>query len=120
MKKAKKVYKRRVKAKSPTLEDMVKAAHAVGAKFSVSLLPKQPPRPLLQLPSGQWPGTPGTRSIMAALDYTENDVKRVFLDNPSSQWIITPYEVIERRVFFAPKPVPEPVAQPEQPASNPS
>lgn len=68
--------------------------------------PKQPPRPLLQLPSGQWPGAPGTRSIMAAMDYTESDVQRVFLDNPSSQWIITPYEVIERRVFFAPKPAP--------------
>lgn len=118
----KKVYKRRVKAcaKSPTLEDIVKAAHAAGAKVTVSLVPKQPQRPLLNWPTSQWPGWAGNRSIMAAMDYTDKDVERVFKDNPTSLWIITPYEIIERKAFFAPKPAPEPVAHVEQSTSNPS
>lgn len=119
---AKRVYQRRVKAcaKSPTLEDVVKAAHAAGAKVTVSLVPKQPERPLLNWPTSQWPGWAGNRSIMAAMDYTDRDVERVFKDNPSSQWIITPYEVIERKVFFAPKPAPAPTPEAEVSTSNPS
>jgi len=121
MKKAKKkVYKRRIKAcaKSPTLEQVVKAAHAAGAKVTVSLVPKEPERPRLQLKSSEWPGWAGNRSIMASMEYTERDVAAVFKDNPSSLWIITPFEIIERKVFFAPKPAPTPEG--EQSTSNPS
>lgn len=116
----KRVYKRRIKAcaKSPTLEDVVKAAHAAGAKVTLSLVPKAPERPRLDVPTAQWPGWAGNRSIMAALDYTERDVAAVFKDNPSSQWVITPYEIIERSKFFAPKPAPTPEV--EQSTSNPS
>lgn len=119
---SKRVYKRRVKAcaNSPTLEDIVKAAHAAGAKVTVSLVPKEPERPRLELKPEQWPGWAGNRSIMASMDYTDRDVEKVFKENPSSLWIITPFEVIERKVFFAPKPAPEPVAQAEQSTSNPS
>jgi hypothetical protein len=111
---AKRVYKR----KSPTLEEVVKAAHAAGATVTVSLVPLKPQRPLLNWPTSQWPGWAGTRSIMAAMDYTDKDVAQVFKDNPTSQWIITPYEVIERSKFFAPKPAPTPEG--EQSTSNPS
>lgn len=118
----KRVYKRRVKAcaKSPTLEQVVKAAHEAGATVTVSLVPKAQPaaRPRLTVPSEKWPGNPWIRSIMADLDYDEKDVAKVFKDNPSSQFIITPYEIIERSEFLKPKPAPTPEA--EQSTSNPS
>ena len=115
-----KIHRQRVKAcaKSPTLEEVVKAAHAAGAKVTVSLVPLKPERPRLELKTGDWPGWAGNRSIMAALDYTDKDVEHVFRDNPTSQWVITPYEVIERSKFFAPKPAPTPEV--EQSTSNPS
>lgn len=117
---AKRVYKRRIKAcaKSPTLEDIVTAAHKAGAKVTVSLVPLKPERPRLELKPGDWPGWAGNRSIMAAMDYTAKDVEHVFRDNPTSQWVITPYEIIERSKFFAPKPAPTPEV--EQSTSNPS
>ena len=119
---SKRVVRRRIKAcaKSPTLEDVVKAAHAAGAKVTVSLVPLKPQRPRLELKTGEWPGWAGNRSIMAAMDYTDKDVTQVFKDNPTSQWVITPYEIIERSKFFAPKPAPTPEAQIEQSTSNPS
>jgi len=120
---SKRVYKRRVKAcaKSPTLEDIVTAAHKAGAKVTVSLVPLKPERPRLELKPGEWPGWAGNRSIIASMEYSDKDVEKVFKENPSSLWIITPFEIIERKVFFAPKPAPEPVAQSEQQStSNPS
>lgn len=116
----KKVYKRRIKAcaKSPTLEDVVKAAHAAGAKVTVSLVPRVPERPRLE--PEQWPGWAGNRSIIAAMDYTEKDVKKVFTENPSSLWVITPFEIIERSEFFKPKPKPAPTPEAEQSTANPS
>jgi len=117
----KSVYKRRIKAcaQSPTLEDVVRAAHAAGATVSVSLVPRQPERPRLDLPSDKWPGDVYSRSTMAALDYTAKDVERVFKENPTSLWIVTPYEIISRKDFFNPKPVEAipPPAPPAAPAS---
>lgn len=91
------------------------AAHEAGAKVTVSLEPVRPERPRLKLPTNEWPGTPYNRSTMADLDYTDKDVARVFKDNPSSVWVITPYEVIERSEFFKPKPAPV-----ESAGTNPS
>ena len=110
-----------------TLEDIVKAAHKQGMKIDIKLLPKELApatleylRPLLNLPVNKWPGNPGCRSIVAGLDITRKDIERVFRDNPGSQWIITPYEIIERKEFFKPQPVaPTPAAKPE-PTPNPS
>jgi|PlaIllAssembly_1097288.scaffolds.fasta_scaffold29171_5 signal recognition particle subunit SEC65 len=100
-----------------TLEQVVQAAHEAGAKVTVSLVPQEPERPRLKLSTKEWPGTPYIRSIMADLDYTEKDVAQVFKDNPSSLWVITPYEVFERTKFFAPKPAPAPEGEQQ---TNPS
>jgi hypothetical protein len=103
-----------------TLEQVVTAAHAAGAKVTLSLVPRTPERPRLDVPTAQWPGWAGNRSIMASMDYTERDVAAVFKDNPSSQWVITPYEIIERAEFFKPKPKPAPTPEAEPSTSNPS
>ena len=109
-----------------TLEDIVQAAHKEGMKIDIKLLPKELAptleylRPLLNLPADKWPGNPGCRSIIAGLDITRKDIEKTFRDNPSSQWIITPFEIVERTEFFKPKPVaPTPSVKPE-PTPNPS
>ncbi len=71
-------------------------------------------RPRLDAP---WPGWAGNRSILASLDYTAEDVAAAFKGNPDSQWVITPFEIIERSSFFAPKLVPAPEIG--RPASSP-
>ena len=144
MRKKKKRPARKRPVRKLTLEEVVTAAVNAGATVSVGLVPigsgvapiqsmvkpgvdkavewinslEKPERPKLNLTSAQWPGSPGTRDIMAAMEYTDRDVDRVFKDNPSSQWIITPFEIIERTKFYAPKPKALPV--PEQSTSNPS
>jgi hypothetical protein len=108
-----------------TLEDIVKAAHKQGMKIDIKLLPKELAptleylRPLLNLPADKWPGNPGYRSIVAGLDISHNDIGRVFRDNPGSQWIITPYEIIERKEFFKPPVAVTPATKPE-PTPNPA
>lgn len=108
-KKKKKVHrKQRPKAKL-TLEQVVTAAVEAGASVSISLpklLPMPPERPRLKVPTKDWPGSPYNRSTMADMNYTEKDVARVFKDNPSSLWVITPYEIVSREEFFKPKPAP--------------
>lgn len=102
-----------------TLEDIVKAAQKQGMSVDIKLLPKgtttelvvtapQDERPLLNIPADQWPGDPGCRSVIAAREVTNKRIEREFKDNPSSKWVITPYEIIERQEFFkriAPKPL---------------
>lgn len=119
--KKKRTPKRRVRrTKKPasklTLEQVVKAAHEAGAKVSISLVPNAPERPRLKVPTSEWPGDPTNRSTMADLDYDEKDVAKVFKDNPSSLWVITPYEIIERSEFFKPKPPPQPPTQTDNPS----
>lgn len=122
MKKRKKKVHRKQRPKTKpklTLEQVVTAAVDAGASVSISLPPLQPmppERPRLKLSTKEWPGDPTNRSTMADLDYTEKDVARVFKDNPSSRWVITPYEVFERSAFFAPKPKPEPQPQTDNPS----
>jgi hypothetical protein len=123
--KRKRSLKRRVSPRSKkalssklTLEQVVKAAHEAGATVTVSLVPHAPERPRLKLSTKDWPGDPYTRSTMADLNYDEKDVAKVFKDNPTSQWVITPYEVFERTKFFSPKPAPTPEG--EQVDTNPS
>ena len=94
-------------AKKVTLEDVVKVAHALGHDVNVTLVPNAPQRKLLDWPPSQWPGKPGTRHIMAAMDYTPKDVARAFKDNPTAMWVITPYEIISREQFFNPPKPPE-------------
>lgn len=113
----KKVYKRRIKAcasapkeKPVTLTDIVRVAHALNMDVQVGLTPNPPPRPLLNLTPSQWPGDPSCRSIIADMQCSEKTIERVFRDNPSSKWVITPYEIVERTQFFAPKPAPTPEA----------
>ena len=103
-----------------TLAQVVTAAVEAGAKVSISLPPLQPmppERPRLKVPTSEWPGDPTNRSTMADLDYDEKDVAKVFKDNPSSLWVITPYEIIERSKFFKPKPAPAPEGEQQ---NNPS
>jgi hypothetical protein len=92
---SKKVYNRRVRAcaKAPTLEQVLQTAVVVPLTA----------RPKLDLKPGGMPGDPTCRSIMASVDYTDKQVERVFKDNPTSLWIVTPFEVIERGKFFAAK-----------------
>src|SRR5512143_4305869 len=108
-KRKKKVHrKQRPKAKL-TLEQVVTAAVEAGASVSISLpklLPMPPERPRLKVPTKDWPGSPYNRSTMADMNYTEKDVARVFKDNPSSLWVITPYEIVSREEFFKPKRAP--------------
>ena len=99
MKTKKKFPKRKI-----TIADVVEAAHTLGMEVSVALRPNtpaEPPRQLLTVPSGQWPGDPTSRSVMADLNLTHKKIEREFKDSPSSKWIITPYEIIERDKFFA-------------------
>ena len=122
--KAKAKAKRRVpkqakRDKPVTLEDVVRVAHALGAEVNVKLVPN-PVRPKLALPFKDWPGDVCTRATMAAMDYTERDVAKVFKTNPTALWVVTPFEIIERTEFFKPKPVaPTPSVKPE-PTPNPS
>lgn len=105
---------RRSKKKSAsklTLEQVVTAAVAAGAKVSISLPPLQPvppERPRLKVPSNAWPGTPCNRTILASMEVTEKDIARAFKDTPSDRWVITPYEIVDRNEFFKPKPAPTP------------
>jgi len=113
-----KVAKAKAKRRGPkirklTLDEVVTAAVAAGATVSVGLVPigsgdapvaRVPERPKLNWPMRQWPGDVYTRAMIAAMDYTDRDVTKVFKDNPTALWIITPYEVIERKEFFKPKP----------------
>lgn len=91
------------KKSSLTLAQVVEAAHAVGATVSVSLVPRTPAEPeraLLKIPPNEWPGDPTCRSVLADMQITHKKVEREFRDNPSSKWVITPYEIIERQEFF--------------------
>lgn len=57
------------------------------------------------------PGDPSIRAIMAARDYKDKDVKKVFKENPGCVWVVTPYEIIERKAFarkLEPAPAPAP------------
>lgn len=91
--------KKRKSIKTKDTEILV-MANAVGA-VTVSASSKVPDRELLKKQPKEWPGDPGCRSVMAALDYMDKDVMRVFAENPSSLWVITPYEIIERSEFMA-------------------
>ncbi len=75
------------------------AAENGAITVSVPVLPLAELRPKLP-PDHPIPGDPYTRSTMAAMSYTAHDVARVFKDNPSSQWVITPYEIVERNEFM--------------------
>lgn len=123
--------KKRIKPKL-TLEQVVVAARAAGASVSISLPPikltpqqeqtltaggqvsvtltQAPARPRLDYKD--WPGDPTCRSLIADIDYDNKLVAKVFKDNPMSRWVVTPFEVFERREFFE--------QQQEQPTTNPS
>lgn len=92
--------KKRRKKKPVTLEDVVAAAHAAGATVSVSLEPKVETRALLATPINEWPGDPTCRSIIADRVVTQRIIERAFKDSPTSKWVITPYDIIERDEFF--------------------
>lgn len=121
--------KKQAKKSKLTLAQVVKAATEAGARVSVGLVPigsgvepiqsmvkpgvekavawindlaKQPERPRLDLPLDKLPGSPYNRSLIASMDYTRRDVEKAFKDDPSSLWVITPYEIFERKTFFAP------------------
>lgn len=113
----KKVYKRRIKEKPVTLTDIVRVAHALNMDVQVGLTPNPPPRPLLNVPVSQWPGDPTCRSVIADMKCDAKMVERMFRENPSSKWVITPYEIVERSQFFAPKPAPPPEAS-KPPTTN--
>ena len=109
----KKVYQRRIKAcaKSPTLEDVVEAAHKAGATVSVglvpigsgiapiALVPEPPEPPKHDVPEANWPGDPSCRSIIAHYA-PDREIAQVFKDNPTSQWVITPHVIEEREAFM--------------------
>lgn len=47
------------------------------------------------------PGTPINRSLVA-YEPDNAQIKKVFQDDPTSLWVITPTRIIERDKFFAP------------------
>ena len=103
MTKKKKKAIRRKKKKALTLSDVVKAAHAAGATVSVSLVPKVEERALLSVPINEWPGNPTCRTIIADRVVTAKIIERTFKDNPTTKWVITPYDIIERGDYFRQK-----------------
>lgn len=122
-----------------TLEQVVVAARAAGASVSISMPPikltpqqeqtlaaggqvsvdltQAPARPRLDYKD--WPGDPTCRSLIADIDYDEKLIAKVFKDNPTSRWVVTPFEVFERGKFFQPVPVPQTQTQTET-TDNPS
>ncbi len=61
-------------------------------------------RKKLEISPNDWPGNPGTRSVVAAIDYTPKHIAKIFIESPSSKWVITCYEIIERNQFFKDNP----------------
>ena len=87
----------------PKLADAYNAAVRDGAisfVFDGTLVELPSPRLKLSLTQNEWPGNPGNRLTLADMEYTDKQVAKLFVANPSTRWIITPYEIIERTVFL--------------------
>lgn len=100
-KKKKKAVRRK---RQVTIEQIVEAAFEAGAEVRISLAPKNGElRALLATPPNQWPGDPSCRTVIADRIVTNAIIERTFKDNPSSQWVITPYDIIAREDYFRQK-----------------
>lgn len=102
-----------------TMNQLVEAAHALGAEVTVSLVPKNldqavgwqstpagdrlqeklAAQPSFTMNDKNWPGDPTCRSILASAA-SDAEVAKEFKHNPSSQWVITADRILERDSFF--------------------
>lgn len=92
-----------------TLKQVVEAAHDAGVKVTVSLVPNKAQTNAKQdqiasererhgMNAHDYPGDPSCRSIIA-FDATDDEIGKVFKDNPTSKWVITSTRVIDRDEF---------------------
>lgn len=55
-------------------------------------------KPILNMTPSQWPGTPGTRTVLAH-DANGAEIAQAFKANPASRWVITPYTIVDKQTF---------------------
>lgn len=93
--------KQKAKNSKLTLKQVMEAAHDAGVQVTVSLVPNEPKVPERErhgMSVHDYPGDPSCRSIIA-FDATDDEIRKVLKDNPTSKWVITSTRVIDRDEF---------------------